>query len=60
MFVTDLEGKLRVFDGRRGILIDSDYMTQAEYWEAQEKEWRLKQRVRAEQSPSAEAAKRQD
>ena len=35
----NLEGKVRVFDVKNNLLIDSSYMTQEEYWEAEEREW---------------------
>ena len=35
----NLEGKIRVFDVKKKLLIDSRYMTQDEYWKAAEKEW---------------------
>lgn len=35
----NLEGKIRVFDVRRRLLIDATYMTQDEYREAWEREW---------------------
>lgn len=36
----NLEGKIRVFDVKNKLLIDSGYMTQDEYWESAEKEWK--------------------
>ena len=35
----NLEGKIRVFDVKNNLLIDSHYMTQDEYWKAADKEW---------------------
>ncbi len=35
----NLEGKIRVFDVKKNLLIDSHYLTQEEYWEETENMW---------------------
>jgi hypothetical protein len=44
----NLEGQDRVFDVKRHLLIDTNYLTQEEYWEAWEKEW-IEQKAIAKQ-----------
>lgn len=53
----NLEGQIRVFDVQRGLLIDANYMTQDEYWEAWNKE-SAKKNTEAKQGTPADAGKR--
>ena len=51
----NLEGRIRVFDVHRRLLIDTAYMTQEEYWKVWEQEW-AKERALVQQKASVDAA----